>query len=116
MPFLGESFLIWLYLSWQRAVRLRACQNCIRLPNSGSNVGQGVGAELSLGWAETSWSTERTKQLSAINRQERAGPDKRGEVYHELNSTKEETPGRRHPHFLLLPRLPSSLSTVEKWP
>lgn len=54
---------------------------CIRLLNLWvkcrlESVGQ------SLGCAATWWSTERTKQLSAIDRQERAGPDKRGEVYH----------------------------------
>lgn len=50
-----------------------------------------------LGWAATWWSTERTKQLSAEDRREGAGPDKRGEVYHELSSTEEETHSRSHP-------------------
>lgn len=56
------------------------------------------------GWAWAGWSAERTKQLSATDRQERAGPDKRGEVYHELSSTDEETPSRSH-----LLQLPPSL-------
>lgn len=55
---------------------------------------------------------ERTKQLSAIGRQERAGPDKRGEVYQELSSTEEETPSRRHLPSPSSPLLPPTVETV----
>lgn len=86
------------------AVRQWRYANAVRRPEL-ADLGEAVGGRL---WARVSdraeparaaaWrGTGRTKQLSAINRQERAGPDKRGEVYHELSSTKEETRSRRHP-------------------
>lgn len=59
---------------------------------------------LGLGWC----SMERTKRLSAIDRQERAGPDKGGEVYHELSSTEE-----RHPPPSRSPAPPLVQPTVE---
>lgn len=102
MPLLGESCLA--HLALPVLPESGASQNCVRVAQlqGGSNVGQRVSGQ-SRGWAETSWITERTKQLSAIDRQERAGPDKRGEVYQESSSTEEETPSRGHPHLLLPP-------------
>lgn len=55
-----------------------------------------------------------TKQISAtVNR----GPVLIKQVYHEFNSTNEETLSRRHPHFILhLPKLPPSSIQQHKQP